>query len=509
MERIRLLILSVLFFPPLASAQTPMLVQHGSSSNVRTTSTMSSPYCYHYGLPEPATAGNAVIVAYTVASSNPTPTITDDAPGGSNSYTLITSYQDATDNQAMNIAAAFGVKAGTRRITICFAGGSNGYWLQPMVSEFANVTAADGVGSGNKGTGTSITAGNLTPTQTGDLVYQVVFNLNITTISGGVSNVGGFTQGSQSNITWTLLSSDIEDGWAGQYGVYNSTAMINPTMSMGTSATWVTAALLLKAGSAGSVPTNMRVLHLQHVNLGTHVQGGGNGGNFPNPTSIAFPSNGNLLVFESGAGFPGCFISTVTDSTGATWQQAGVNQAQNGGAGGTSYIWYSGNATPSNSRMLSIGWTCTTDATVMLYDVINGPNPAVLDAVGGNNGNDTTGVTTATVNYTITPTHAGDLIFTDDIWNSNTAVGLGANSGTWYVDTDRIDGEAISGYSSIDENNGHGHGRSTVANTAITLVWGIQQSGLSVGTFASSAAAFSPGTQPVPVPPTLLPVTVQ
>src|ERR1035438_3570063 len=42
----------------------------------------------------------------------------------------------------------------------------------------ANVIAADGAGAGNEGSGTSATAGSMTPTASGDMVYQVVASLS-------------------------------------------------------------------------------------------------------------------------------------------------------------------------------------------------------------------------------------------------------------------------------------------------------------------------------------------
>ena len=65
------------------------------------------------------------------------------------------------------------------------------------------------------------------------------------------------------------------DGWAGQYGVYDSTSAINPTMSMGTNQKWVSAAILLEAGTSGSVPLGMRIVHLVHENIPYHTAAGG------------------------------------------------------------------------------------------------------------------------------------------------------------------------------------------------------------------------------------------
>jgi hypothetical protein len=104
------------------------------------------------------------------------------------------------------------------------------------------------------------------------------------------------------------------DGWAAQYGSYNSTTAFNPTFTMGTSQKWISAAVLLKTGSSGSVPVGMRIVHLVHKNIPEHTAAGGTGNPFPNPTSVQFPSSGNLLVAMIGGGFLACTVTGVTDT---------------------------------------------------------------------------------------------------------------------------------------------------------------------------------------------------
>ena len=236
-------------------------------------------------------------------NNNPTPTVTDDQ---NNSYAIVENYYDATDNQSVAIAAAFNVSAGARNISVCFSSDPGGY-VQPMATEFDNVIAVDGSGTGSNGTGTSVTAGNLRPTMSGDLAYQLVFSLS--------ANQSSFTAGSQGNIGWNLLSADLMDGWAGQYGVYDSASAINPTMSMGTSQNWVSAAILLQQGSAGSVPSGMRIVHLLHENIPYSTGAGGTGNPFPNPLPLQFPSSGNLLVAMIGGGDASETVTSMTDTT--------------------------------------------------------------------------------------------------------------------------------------------------------------------------------------------------
>jgi hypothetical protein len=252
----------------------PTLIQHVSGSNTRGIQ-FTSPFCYYFRLPNPTTAGNAVIVGFTF-SNNPTPTVTDDQ---NNRYNIVEKYNDAADNHSVAVVAAFNVSAGARKISVCF-NSDPGTYVQPMATEFDNVIAVDGSGAGSNGTGTSVTTGSLTPTVSGDLVYQIVFSLS--------ASQSSFIAGSQGNIAWNLLSADLTDGWAAQYGVYDSTSAINPTMSMGTNQKWVSAAILLEAGTSGSVPSGMRIVHLVHENIPYHTAAGGTGNPFPNPVRFSF-----------------------------------------------------------------------------------------------------------------------------------------------------------------------------------------------------------------------------
>ncbi|MGB8721526.1 MAG: hypothetical protein WCD15_02040, partial [Terriglobales bacterium] len=108
-----------------SSAGSPTLVQHVSSSNTRSND-FSSPYCYHYQLPDFTTAGNSVVVGFTF-NGKPTPTVSDDQ---GNSYSLQVNYYDSAHTQSIAIATAFNIVAGARVISVCFSSDPGGY-VQP------------------------------------------------------------------------------------------------------------------------------------------------------------------------------------------------------------------------------------------------------------------------------------------------------------------------------------------------------------------------------------------
>ncbi len=453
------------------------LVQHVSSSNTRgggsVNNAFSSPYCYHFQLPNYTTAGNTVVVGFTF-NGNPTPSVHDDK---GNSYSVKVNYFDSADTQSIGIATAFNIAAGARVVSVCFSSDPGGY-TQPMATEFDNVIGIDGAGSGSQGSGTSVTAGSLTPTVTGDLAYQVAFSLSI--------NQSSFTAGSQSNISWNLLSADLLDGWAAQYGLYNSTAAINPTLTMGTSQKWISAAVLLKTGTSGGVPSGMRIVHLVHENIPYHANAGGTDNPFPNPTTVQFPSSGNLLVAMIGGGYLACTVTSVADNNNNAWTQAGTTQIQAGND--VTQAFYAGSATTSGNLRLTVHWDATNgDFTFFLYDV-TGAAAAPLDTFGGATGSQSTSGN-LTMPFTISPAGAGELIFAEVIWDYNTGAGL-VGSG-WLFDTNTFDGENQSGPEPIDQNNGWGH-YITTGTSPVTITWQTMYPGLPTGSWSGTAVAFKP-----------------
>jgi hypothetical protein len=452
------------------------LVQHVSSSNTRggggVNNAFSSPYCYHFQLPNPTTAGNTVVVGFTF-NGNPTPSVHDDQ---GDAYSVQVNYYDSADTQSIGIATAFNIVAGARVVSVCFSADPGGY-TQPMATEFDNVVGIDGSGSGSQGTGTSVASGSLTPSVTGDLAYQVAFSLSV--------NQSSFTAGSQSNISWSLLSADILDGWSAQYGLYNSTAAINPTLSMGTSQKWISAGVLLKTGSSGGVPSGMRIVHLVHENVPYHTDAGGTGNPFPNPTIVQFPSTGNLLVAMIGGGYLACTVTSVADNNGNAWAQAGPTEIQAGND--VTQAYYAGNATTSGNLFLTVNWTATDgDFTFFLYDITGAAASPLDTATGATGAQSNAG--NLTMPYTITPAGAGELVFAEVIWDYNTGAGMGSG---WLFDTNTFDGESESGPEPIDQNNGWGH-YITTGTSPVSVSWIPMYAGLPVGNWSSVAVAFKP-----------------
>jgi hypothetical protein len=469
--------LATLTVNPSGGPATAQLVQHVSSSNTRgggsVNNAFASPYCYHFQLPNYTTAGNSLVVSFTF-NGNPTPSVIDDK---GDSFSVQEDYFDSNDTQSIGIATAFNIAAGARVISVCFSADPGGF-TQPMATEFDNVIGLDGSASGSQGTGTSVTAGALTPTVSGDLAYQVAFSLSV--------NQSSFTAGSQSNIFWNLLSADLLDGWAAQYGLYNSTSAINPTLTMGTSQKWVSAAILLKSGTSGGIPSGMRIVHLVHENIPFHANAGGTDTPFPNPTTVQFPSSGNLLVAMIGGGFVACTVTGVADSNNNSWVQAGSTQIQ--ANNDVTQAFYAANANTSGNLRLTVHWSATDgDFTFFLYDVAGASTSPFDTAAGGTGSQSVAG--NLTMPFTITPAQAGELVFAEVIWDFNTGAGLVGTG--WLFDTNTFDGENQSGPEPIDQNNGWGHSWTT-GTSPVSITWITKYAGLPTGNWSSTAVAFKP-----------------
>ena len=434
-----------------------------SGSNLRNNS-LASPYCYYTELPAPAMAGNAIVVGATWKGSA-TLEVTDDH---SDHYAVNEAFYDSADGQSVGIASAFGVAGGARKLSVCFSANPGG-WVQPMVTELADVVAIDGAGSGGNGSGTTATAGSLTP-RGSDLLYQVVYT------------PGGPPTRFAAGAGQSLLSADIRDGWAGQYGPASAGA---PSISLGSAQRWATAAVLLRGGAAGGVPTGMRIVRLQHHNLPVSIGAGGNNQYFANPALLEFPTSGNLIVADV-AGGNGTYsppsVTSIVDGHN-TWTQAKLATAGDC----MSQIFYAANVAPNPGYSISLNYEATdTDDSALLYDVVGASTSPFDVAAGGGNANNQ-GIGNLTMPFKLNPAGAGELVIVETVWDYNTGGDL--LGGLW--DGDITSGESESGPFPVDENNGWGH-EWTTSTSPMSFTWVPYYGSLSFGTYAGAAAAFKP-----------------
>ena len=448
--------ITILLGGSLIWAQTPTLVQHATCPDSRNTgNAQSSSPVYTCPLPEPAQAGNTIIVgvkSYNTGSFS----VSDDK---SNSYgSAKVSVVD--DNSAyLAIYVATNVIGGTR--TISFNQTSiNALFAEVSVSEYYNVTAVDVAqcSGWSSGSSSTISAGSLTPIVTGDLIWQFAINSG----AGGSSpnTVSSFSAGmSPSGISWQLLGTSLHDGDAVQAGIYNSTAPITPQFTSGSSEDWSSCAVALKPGSAGAAPTSpFRIVHMLHE----QVHAGD-----PSPVAIQFPSSGNLIINADASGATP--ISSITSVPANTWASTGAMAGSAANTAG-SQIYYSANATPSNTLTMSVNLSGTvSDSTMMMYDIVGAaPSPFDVDSCpsgaysnascGGNQTTNAFSFTTCSGCLTPTGVTGGsEMILGTHQWNWGTATAVTTTPSGGLFDAATYTGNSVNGPEYVDQNGGWFH----------------------------------------------------
>src|SRR5277367_6302754 len=372
-----------------AEAQVPALVSgfEGSSSGTSNASPMKVP------LPDPSIAGNYITVkGYYAPCGACSLAITDDQ---SNSYTTKVSTSDG--NIVVVLARTSAVAtAGTRYLTFTWSGGAHPGFAKFSVGQVMNIATSspdDGTGTGN-GSSSTPTCSSTTPTASGDWVEQE-------TMMDGSGIVTSWTAGSQSDITWSLFNGYTGQGGdsvqdAAQYGVYNSTTALEPTMTMNPSNTWNTGCMFLKAGSSGaSLPAGIQLISEHHVNTASGAS---------NSLTWNFPVRGNVHVIFGNASFDTDIVS-ITSSPSLTWTRIGTEgmgtctTGSTGGYGGFD-AFYAIDSSPSLAMTVTINTTASgntspgtyAQGTLAMYDI---QSAGTLDANGPfcANGNNTGGTT--------------------------------------------------------------------------------------------------------------------
>jgi len=415
--------------------------------------------CYRVPLPELTTAGATLVLSFGYDSSgaNQAFSVTDDK---SNTWTL-----DATsavsNNKTLKMYHASNVAAGASYIQIQLtAGSNNGYW-QANVAEFYNVGAIDGT-SCNAGSSTTISAGSITPTASGDLLFQAKYSTSISSNNLPPSQTAPFTSGSQASITWALASQLLGDGAADQYGVYNSTAALNPTFTQAASDNYISCAVALKVAASGSAATAIpRVIHQEHDAM-PH--------NAPNPWHVGLVADApNVAVYLSYVGNDSITNVTSSPAPNIGWTASGADFQGQNGHNHVNYYCAKWN-TPPGTVDLSITRSGTSNDSInMIYVVQNGTCNLDADSGGQAGFKNDTGPLPACTNC-LTPTHTNDIIFANGGQYDCTATGLIGPTGGLF-DSAFFTGNTIDGPSQTDENNFWMHFYNGNSLSPISVTW--------------------------------------
>ena len=442
------------------SGSGPTLVWSKSSAN----STGVSMSSFISNLPTAGTlTGNVLIATFQYsAGSGASAHVTDDK---GDTMALI-----ATNNDGNQVLSTYCVvpAPGARVLTISFSGGMPQWVSMVNASEWYNLTCSLDGSSVNTGFTSSITAGNITTTTDGDLLYQAA-----------IEDGGTYSETWTGSAPWALLSAErgvggVSTPQAAQYQIQATHGSINSTASMNSADSWNTVAVALKAAAAGTVPpAGMRIVHMQEE----AIIAGENG-----PFVLQFPSSGNLIISASNDG-PQFDVAGIRDGNGNSYTQIGAAFSDGTGSGsGDLQTFYAANAVTSTNMSITYSMTGNPlgGSTFFLYDV-TGASSSPYDATAGRK--TITASQTSPGNITgptITPTSPGELVITQIGVNSNSVVNV---SPGYFAGTIP---NPLPQTNNTNENNGWGF--DFPAASPRTYIWSTQ--GGPVYGWASTAVAF-------------------
>jgi hypothetical protein len=490
MKNIFLIITIILFGYSFIFAATPTLVQHFDMNEVGYTPggnpTANGLTNGYFTLPNPTLSGNCLIlvVGYDTSSNQSISSITDDK---SNTYTSAGKpINNSTNHKALAVFVAPNVTAGAQKITVNFSASTP--WVWAKITEFYNVATSSPVDvyQGTVVSGSStISSGSITPSTSGDLLYQVAYASNATTMW---NNNITFSPGSQSNITWALVPGSTQgaDGTGAQYGVYSSTSSINPTFTSNKSETWVTATIALKTASAGTAPGfGIRIVAAQHVYY-NYGQG--------NTLSQQHVSVGNLQVALS---CNGPNNQRISGSASGTWNLRANAQYESGSNEGYAQIFDAVNVSPM-TETVTISNTTAYGPDILFLD-ITGAASSPYGTYSMLQDQDQTSDTGTLTTVSITPTTSNGLIV------AIAGINVGACTGSSGVMTNQssyVNPFPGTGDQPCDQKDCYGiyYNPNT---SSVTFTWTITgTSGDGVLNWSASAVAYKPPPAVRPAAPT-------
>jgi hypothetical protein len=464
---------------PDAPAAIPTLVQHVATGMDRypiNTLTIQ--------LPNPVRAGNCLILGVQFNSAGSVARVTDER---GNNWIAGPTVTNGSLSKRMNLYYVLNASAGTQTVKVHFSGLSHtNAYPHAVVSEFYNVAIANAF-DGSAASATSRTAGTITTTVPGDLIYEWGASLSSSNVNGGAFNGTSITAGTG----LTLLSADLQVGSGDQYQIQPGAGPITPTFSASGSAIWGSVAIALKSATAGTAPSpGIRIVHLQHTLLqAVRAQ------NRSNPIVMQFPSSGNLLIGLFNAAGP--LATNVTDALGNIWSlPASAKIIDNAGVV-SSQIVYAANAQTSpnlSGIRVSISETGMGDMMFNLYDVA-GAAASPFDLATTMQGNNQT--YTPHTTGTITPrTTNGLVIHVNSIDYHQEDAMTSPVGGVFDTVTNDLESPDVS---TLDMDNAYAHiYNSTTNQVNFTFTSCCMQAG--VGPWAGATVAFKANGNATPTP---------
>lgn len=479
-----------------APAATPGLVNTVSGNNTLTgtlttknwnVGCANGTYCAH--LADASLSGNLIAVRVLYKDSpSTTISVTDDKGGGSSIYTAGPTAHDTTNGYWMAIFYTANAASGIKNIFVNSTAAVG--HVAVSVSQWYNVATSsptDGT-NGNAGANgsTTITAGNISPAVSGDLLLMWSCRTQTPAATSFTAGTG------QTGVTWALLDADtdIVDGCSSQWGVYSSTSTINPQMTTSGGSGYVAAAMAIKAASAGTAPSGMYVQAIGHWQVATGVG---------TTTSHQLPcsANANLIVLMAGGGGDRSITGVSSSSPSLTWAATG---SKNSDGNNSTRSWYASNvSTCAGTMTVTLTWDNSTGDNSVLAYVISGAAASPFRQRIARQGSMTGGTYTMFQNnngldgnWGPQPGITSGLALGMDIHNLNTGYAMTNPSGAMF-DAISYGGQSLDGPSDGDQNNDWGH--YYVPNSSLlTWTWSFAQNNEDAGAYAGELDFFAAST---------------
>jgi len=455
------------------SETEPNMVQHVSTSSTHG-GVVSDHGFFRIPLPEPTKLGNCLVLGAQADNAGAVVGVKDNQ---ANTWTELVRTYDSGNGQNVWIFCALNVAAGTQLVTLTNNSGANISWTSAAITEFCRVASAsalDGT-NGNFANSATVTAGSITPSMTGDLIYQYAGR------NCGTMSCTSITAGAQANITWKLLNGDTYDGIAAQWGVYNSVSPLTPTMTLSPATCYASSCVALKPSTAQGSPRSatMSIASIQHQSQPTGVE---------LTNYLYMPSVGNLLVAAVSSGNWKFIPTNITDTAGNTWVEAAGGANTNTTFDSTTW-WYAAGATPSPTNRLTVryGATDASDATILFYDIV-AANVSPYDTRTKSVGTQSS-AGNLTEPPSLTPAVSGGLVLMMEQHEWNTATNL-SGAGQLF-DANWFTGMSESGPQNLDQNGGWAHFWPT-DTSAIAFTWKFISTSLAISLWAADAISFKP-----------------
>lgn len=454
---------------PAAAGASFALVQSSRRGNTAA-GTVTNAGIFHLFLNQGTLSGNAIVCAVTGASA-PTWTVTTDQ---SQTLTALTASA-AEDSRNIQLFYQLNATTNTREIKASpnATKANVGMWCGefsgiPTASAIDGTAVATNLANGT----TSVAAGSITPTQTGDFFIQCSQRTQTPVATS-------FTKGSQANITWTLLTADRQQGLVCQYGTLSTSSALNPTMSWSASG-GVTAAAAFKTTTQGTAPSGMYAIHHDAVEVVA--------ANVTTPMTFNFPTSGTvqLMTFVCGGNTS---VVDLADTSSNPWYRAAGFTGEPGGGQAQGFYTANATATTDNTVTATIASPVTNgDCTFEQYDYVGLDTTEPIDTYSTALATDagTGNLTTAS----ITPSNSNGTVFSWYGQSTETATGC---TGTGFLfDASYYTGQSTNGPSTPNENNGWCHIVNSGA-TAQTFIYTKVTAGASGGWAADAVAMRASG----------------